>query len=59
MRLKMILDGAIKPVYAAKGYAAVSFPKVEVEPAKTNAGVIVKVQIKDGPLFKFGSNTVS
>ncbi len=27
MRLKMILDGAIKPVYAARGYAAVSFPK--------------------------------
>ena len=54
-RLKLILDGAIKPVYAAKGYAAVSFPKVEVEPSKTNAGVVVKVQIKDGPLFKFGT----
>jgi outer membrane protein insertion porin family len=55
VRLKMILDGAIKPVYAAKGYPAVSFPKVEVEPSKTNSGVIVKVQIKDGPLFKFGT----
>jgi outer membrane protein insertion porin family len=54
-RLKMILDGAIRPVYAAKGYAAVSFPKVEVEPAKTNTGVIVKVTIHDGPQFKFGS----
>jgi len=55
MRLKMILDGAIKPVYAAQGYAAVSFPKVEVEPSKTNSGVVVKVQIKDGPQFKFGN----
>lgn len=55
VRLKMILDGAIRPVYAAKGYAAVSFPKVEVEPAKTNAGVIVKVTIHDGPQFKFGN----
>jgi outer membrane protein assembly factor BamA len=54
-RLKAILEGAIKPVYAAKGYAAVSFPKVETEPAKSNLGVIVKVEIKDGPLFKFGS----
>ncbi|HEY3874792.1 MAG TPA: POTRA domain-containing protein, partial [Candidatus Kapabacteria bacterium] len=54
-RLKMILDGAIKPVYAAKGYAAVSFPKVEVEPSKTSSGVVVKVTIKDGPLFKFGT----
>ncbi len=55
VRLKMILDAAIRPVYAAKGYAAVSFPKVEVEPAKTNSGVIVKVTIHDGPLFKFGN----
>ncbi len=54
-RLKMILDGAIRPVYAAKGFVAVSFPKVEVEPAKTNAGVIVKVTIHDGPQFKFGN----
>lgn len=54
-RLKAILDGAIKPVYAAKGYAAVSFPKVETEPAKSNLGVIVKVEIKDGPLFKVGA----
>ena len=55
MRLKMILDGAIRPLYAAKGYAAVSFPKVETEAAKTNLGVIVKVEIRDGPAFKFGS----
>jgi len=54
-RLKMILDGAIKPVYAAKGYAAVSFPKVETIPSKNNLGVVVKVEIKDGPIFKFGS----
>ena len=54
-RLKLILEGAIKPIYAAKGYAAVSFPKVETEPVKTNFGVVVKVQINDGPAFKFGS----
>ena len=54
-RLKMILEGTIRPLYAAKGYAAVSFPKVETEPSKTNLGVIVKVQIQDGPLFRFGS----
>jgi outer membrane protein assembly factor BamA len=54
-RLKLILDGAIKPVYAARGYAAVSFPKIEVVPSKLNSGVVVKVEIKDGPLFKFGA----
>jgi outer membrane protein insertion porin family len=54
MRIKLILDGAIRPLYAAKGYAEVSFPKVETEPSKSNLGVIVKVTIADGPLFKFG-----
>ena len=54
-RLQLILNGAIKPLYAAKGYAAVSFPKIETEPSKTNLGVVVKVEIKDGPQFKFGS----
>lgn len=54
-RLKLILDGAIKPLYAAKGYAAVTFPKVETEPSKTDRGVVVKVEIKDGPVFKFGA----
>ncbi len=55
MRLKLILDGTIRPLYAAKGYAAVSFPKITTEPAKTDLGIIVKVEIKDGPSFKFGS----
>jgi outer membrane protein insertion porin family len=54
LRIKLILDGAIRPLYAAKGYAEVSFPKVETEPSKSNLGVIVKVTIADGPLFKFG-----
>jgi len=54
-RLKLILDGAIRPLYAAKGYAAVTFPKIETEPAKNNLGVVVKVEIKDGPAFRFGS----
>jgi outer membrane protein assembly factor BamA len=55
VRLKMILDGTIRPLYAAKGYAAVSFPKVETVPAQSNLGVILKVQIQDGPVFKFGA----
>lgn len=54
-RLKLILNGAIKPVYAAKGYVAVSFPKVETEKSKNDLGVVVKVRISDGPQFKFGA----
>jgi outer membrane protein insertion porin family len=53
-RLKLILDGTIKPLYAAKGYAAVTFPKLETEPSKSNLGVVVNVDIKEGPLFTFG-----
>lgn len=53
-RIKLILDGAIKPVYSARGYPLVTFPKVETEPAKNNLGVILKVTINDGPQFKFG-----
>jgi len=55
MRLQAILDNAIKPLYAAKGYAAVTFPKIETEPSTSNLGVVVKVEIKEGPQFKFGS----
>jgi len=55
IRLQQILDGTIKPLYAAKGYAAVTFPKIETEPSKSNLGVVVKVEIKDGPLFKVGA----
>ncbi|HEX4747975.1 MAG TPA: POTRA domain-containing protein [Bryobacteraceae bacterium] len=54
-RLKEILDGTMRPVFAAKGYAAVTFPKVETVPAPTNQGVILKVTIQDGPVFKFGA----
>jgi len=53
-RIKLILDGAIKPVYAARGYPLVTFPKVETLPSKTGSGVILKVTIKEGPQFKFG-----
>lgn len=53
-RVKLILDGAIRPVYAARGYPLVSFPKIETEPSKTTSGVILKVTINEGPQFKFG-----
>jgi outer membrane protein assembly factor BamA len=53
-RIKLILEGAIRPVYAARGYPLVTFPKIETEPAKTNSGVILKITIHDGPKFNFG-----
>ena len=53
-RLKLILYCSIKPLYAAKGFAAVTFPKIDTEPSTANLGVVVKVQIQEGPQFKFG-----
>jgi outer membrane protein assembly factor BamA len=53
-RIKLILEGAIRPVYAARGYPLVTFPKIETEPAKTNSGVILKITIHEGPMFNFG-----
>ncbi len=54
-RIQQILNGTIKPLYAAKGYAAVTFPHVQTVPDKTNLGVILQVDIKDGPVFKVGA----
>jgi outer membrane protein assembly factor BamA len=53
-RVKLILEGAIRPIYAARGYPLVTFPKIETEPAKTNSGVILKITIHEGPQFNFG-----
>ncbi len=54
-RLKMLLDGSLKQVYAAHGFVAVTFPKVEAVPSKDSQGVVLKVQIQEGPVFDFGA----
>lgn len=54
-RLKEILDGTMRRLFANKGYAAVTFPKIETVPATTNQSVILKITIQDGPQFKFGA----
>jgi outer membrane protein assembly factor BamA len=54
-RLQQILNGSVKPLYAAKGYPAVSFSGIEAQPSKTNEGLDVKLVISDGPQFKFGA----
>lgn len=55
VRLKQVLDGSIKQIYASKGFVGVTFPKVEAVPSKTNDGVVLKIQIKEGPVFNFGA----
>lgn len=54
-RLKQLLDGSIKQVYASHGYVGVTFPKVEAIPSKENDGVVLKIQIQEGPEYEFGA----
>jgi outer membrane protein insertion porin family len=55
VRIKEILNGAVKHLYAESGYMDVTFPSIETEPSKTDKGVILKLAINEGPQFKFGS----
>jgi outer membrane protein assembly factor BamA len=54
--IEQILNRTIKPLYATKGYIAVTFPKIETERSKENEGYVVHVNIQEGPVFHFGSS---
>ncbi len=56
-RMRDILNSSVKTMYAAKGYVAVTFPKIQTEKSTENAGYIVHVEIQEGPVFHFGSST--
>ncbi|HXR76939.1 MAG TPA: POTRA domain-containing protein [Bryobacteraceae bacterium] len=56
-RIREILNGAAKTLYAAKGYVAVTFPKIQSEKSTENAGYVVHVEIQEGPVFHFGTST--
>ena len=53
--IRAVLDHTVKAMYAAKGYVAVSFPKIQAEKSKQNEGYIVHVEIQEGPEFHFGT----
>jgi outer membrane protein insertion porin family len=54
--LQQILNRTVRPLYAAKGYVAVTFPKIDTEKSKENEGYVVHVQIQEGPVFHFGTS---
>ena len=54
--LRLLMNRTVKPLYAAKGYVAVTFPKMLVEKSPENEGYIVHLTIQEGPLFHFGSS---
>jgi outer membrane protein assembly factor BamA len=51
-RLRLLLDSQIRPLYEARGMIRVSFPKVETAPANDVEGVIVTVEVEQGPVYK-------
>ncbi|MGC2657272.1 MAG: POTRA domain-containing protein [Bryobacteraceae bacterium] len=55
VRVDQILEGTVKRVYATKGYMDVTFPKIETEKAKNNLGVVLKIQVNEGPVFQVGA----
>ncbi len=55
--MRQLLETTVKPLYAAKGYVAVSFPKVVMEKSPENEGYLVHITIQEGPVFHFGSST--
>lgn len=55
--LKMLLNRTVKPLYAAKGYVAVTFPKIQIEKSKEDEGYMVHLTIQEGPVFTFGSSS--
>ena len=51
---RLLLDTTIRPLYEARGMIRVSFPKIEVEPAKDVDGLVVTTQVEPGPVYKLG-----
>jgi len=51
-RFRQLLDAAARPIYEAHGMLRVTFPQIDIEPAKDVDGVTVTVQVAPGPLYK-------
>jgi outer membrane protein insertion porin family len=55
---KLLLDNQIRPLYETKGYLAVKFQNISVEPAKQVRGVVVHLTVDEGPVFKLAHVTL-
>ncbi|QOY85298.1 POTRA domain-containing protein [Paludibaculum fermentans] len=49
---RLFLENQIRPMYEAVGHLKASFPKFTAEPSKTAKGVVVTVQVDEGPVYK-------
>ena len=51
-RFRQLLEAAARPIYEAHGMLRVTFPKIDIAPAKDVDGVSVTVQVVPGPVYK-------
>jgi outer membrane protein insertion porin family len=51
-RVRLLLDTAARPIYEAHGMLRVTFPKIDIAPAKDVDGVTVTVQVVPGAVYK-------
>jgi outer membrane protein assembly factor BamA len=54
-RFRQLLETTVRPLYEARGHLSVTFPKVVTEPAKDVKGLVVTVQVEQGPVYKLGT----
>ena len=55
LKFRELLENQIRPIYEAHGLVRVSFPKIEVAPAKDVDGVTVTTRVEQGPVYKLGA----
>jgi len=53
-RFRLTLDSTIRPLYEKRGRIRVSFPDIQVEPAKNVTGLTITVSIKEGESYQLG-----
>jgi outer membrane protein insertion porin family len=51
-RFRLLLESTARPIYEAHGLLRVTFPKIDIAPAKDVDGVSVTVQVVPGPVYK-------
>lgn len=53
-RVRQLLESSIRPLYEARGRVRVSFPKVSAEKAKDVDGMVVSIEVNEGPSYDMG-----
>jgi len=53
-QFRLLLDNNVRPLYEARGCLAVKFPKITTTPATDVKGLVVMVEVDQGPVYKIG-----